>query len=138
MWPDELLRAGVDVYEMFRKMERGEIRGLLTICFNPKISLPDSHFVTRILGRLEFYVAIDFFLNETAQHADIVLLGSLHEEDEGVVTSTEGRCIKINKAVECPGDARPDWRIIQDIARVLGRERGFTFNSPREIFQELR
>jgi assimilatory nitrate reductase catalytic subunit len=94
--------------------------------------------VRQQLEKLEFYVAIDFFLNETARHADIVLPGSLHEEDEGVVTTAEGRVIKINKAVDCPGEARQDWRIIQDIASALGREKGFTFNSPAEIFDELR
>jgi assimilatory nitrate reductase catalytic subunit len=136
--PEELPRAGVDAYEIFRKVDRGEVRGLLSICFNPKVSLPDSTFVARMLDKLEFYVAIDFFLSETACHADVVLPGSLHEEDEGVVTSAEGRVIKINKAVDCPGDARQDWRIIQDIARALGRERGFTFDQPRQIFEELR
>jgi assimilatory nitrate reductase catalytic subunit len=83
-------------------------------------------------------VAIDFFLNESAHHADVVLPGSLHEEDEGVVTQIEGRVIKINKAVDPPGDAKQDWRIIQDIARAMGRERGFTFNEPCEILDELR
>ena len=101
---------------MFRKIDAGEIKGLLSICFNPKVSLPDNDFVTRCLEKLEFYVAIDFFLNDTARHADIVLPGSLHEEDEGTVTQVEGRVIKINKAVDCPGEARQDWRIIQDIA----------------------
>src|SRR5678810_1428458 len=70
--------------------------------------------------------------------ADVVLPGSLQEEDEGTVTQVEGRVIKINKAVDCPGEARQDWRIIQDLARALGRERGFTFQSPREMFEELR
>ncbi len=135
---DEIPTAGVDVYEMFRRIDRGEIRGLLSICFNPKVSLPDNKFITRCLEKLEFYVAIDFFLNETAQHADVVLPGSLHEEDEGVVTQIEGRVIKINQAVDPPGDATQDWRIIQDIAKSLGRERGFTFTEPREIFDELR
>jgi assimilatory nitrate reductase catalytic subunit len=46
--------------------------------------------------------------------------------------------VKINPAVECPGDARQDWRIIQDIARALNRPHGFTFSSPREILEELR
>jgi len=68
----------------------------------------------------------------------VVLPGSLHEEDEGTVTQLEGRVIKINKAVECPGEAQPDWRIIQDIAKALGRERGLSFADPREIFEELR
>src|SRR5262249_29090891 len=104
----------------------------------PKVSLPNNGFIAKMLDRLEFYVCIDFFLSETARHADVVLPGSLHEEDEGTVTSAEGRVIKINKAVDCPGDARPDWEIIQDIAKQRGRERGFTFSGPREIFEELR
>jgi assimilatory nitrate reductase catalytic subunit len=135
---DELPGPGVDAYEIFRLIDRGAVRGLLSICFNPKVSLPDNHFVTRMLDKLEFFVAIDFFLNETARHAEVVLPGSLQEEDEGVVTQIEGRVIKINRAVECPGEARQDWRIIQDVARALGREKGFTFGGPREIFEELR
>jgi assimilatory nitrate reductase catalytic subunit len=123
---------------MFRKIDKGEIKGLLSICFNPLVSLPDNNFIRRMLEKLEFYVAIDFFLSETAHYANIVLPGSLQEEDEGVVTTTEGRVIKINKVVDAPGDARQDWRIIQDIAKALKREKGFTFNSPREIFDELR
>jgi assimilatory nitrate reductase catalytic subunit len=138
MDPAEIPQAGVDAYEIFRKIDQGEIKGLLTICFNPVVSLPDNSFIRRMLEKLEFYVAIDFFLNETARYADIVLPGSLHEEDEGVVTTAEGRVIKINKAIDCPADAREDWRIIQDIARALGREPGFTFKNPGEIFAELR
>jgi assimilatory nitrate reductase catalytic subunit len=138
MDPNEMPPPGVDAYELFRKIDAGEIKGLLSICFNPLVSLPDNAFVRQALEKLEFYVAIDFFLNETARYANIVLPGSLHEEDEGIVTTAEGRVIKINKAVECPGEAREDWRIIQDIAKALGRERGFTFNSPAEILDELR
>jgi len=134
----ELPGAGVDAYELIRKIDSGEIKGLLSLCFNPMVSLPDNNFVRQALEKLEFYVAIDFFLNETAHYADIVLPGSLHEEDEGIVTQIEGRVIKINQAVDPPGEARQDWRIIQDIAKALGRERGFTFGSPREMLDELR
>ena len=134
----ELRCPGVDAYEIFRKIDAGEIKGLLSICFNPRVSLPDNGFIKRCLDKLEFYVAIDFFLNETARHADMVLPGSLQEEDEGTVTQVEGRVIKINQAVTPPGEARQDWRIIQDIARALGRPHGFTFAAPREIFEELR
>jgi assimilatory nitrate reductase catalytic subunit len=136
--PDDIPHAGVDAYEIFRKIEKGEIRGLLSLCFNPAVSLPDNHFVHRMLDKLEFYTAIDFFLNESARHADVVLPGSLQEEDEGIVTSADGRVIKINKCIDCPGEARQDWRIIQDIARRLGREKGFTFGGPGEILDELR
>ena len=130
--PEELPRGGVDCYEVFRRVDRGEVRGLLSICFNPLVSLPDSSFIRRMLERLQFFVTIDFFMSETGRFADVILPGSLHEEDEGVVASAEGRVIKINPAVECPGDARQDWRIIQDIARALGREKGFTFANPQQ------
>jgi assimilatory nitrate reductase catalytic subunit len=135
---EDLPGPGVDAYELFRKIDNGEIKALLSICFNPVVSLPDNTFITRCLEKLQFFVAIDFFLNDTARHADVVLPGSLHEEDEGTVTQVECRVIKINKAVDCPGEARQDWRIIQDLAKALGRPYGFTFNSPREIFDELR
>jgi assimilatory nitrate reductase catalytic subunit len=137
--PEESIPGpGVDAYEMFRKIDRGEIKALISICFNPKISLPDNQFITKALGKLEFYAAIDFFLNDTALHADVVLPGSLQEEDEGTVTQVEGRIIKINKAVDCPGEAKADWVIIQDLAKALGRPHGFTFEGPRAIFEELR
>jgi len=136
--PDSLPAPGVDAYELIRKIDQGEIRGLLSLCFNPVISLPDNAFVRRALDKLEFYAAIDFFLNDSARSADVVLPGSLHEEDEGSVTTAEGRVIKINKAIACPGEAREDWRIVQDIAKALGRPQGFTFDSPGAILEELR
>ncbi len=136
--PDDLPGKGVDAYEIFRKIEQGEIRGLLSLCFNPAVSMPDSDFVKAMLDKLDFFVTIDFFLSETSRHANIVLPGSQQEEDEGTVTQVEGRVIKINKAVDCPGDARQDWRIIQDLAQAMNRPHGMQFNSPKEIFDELR
>jgi assimilatory nitrate reductase catalytic subunit len=136
--PESLPAPGVDAYEIFRKIDKGEIKGLLSICFNPMISLPDNNFIQRMLEKLDFYVAIDFFLSETARYANVVLPGSLQEEDEGIITTTEGRVIKINPAVKCPGEAKQDWRVIQDIAHALERPHGFTFQSTREILDELR
>ena len=74
-------------------------------------------------GKLEFYVNIDFFLSETGRYADIVLAGSLMEEDEGTTTNVEGRVIQHRKAVTPPGEAREDWKIICDIAKRLGKGR---------------
>src|SRR5690606_19427678 len=101
---------GATAPEIVERAHAGEIRGLLSLCFNPLVSLPDAGFTREALERLDFYVAIDFFLSETARHADLILPGSLHEEDEGTVTSAEGRVIRIRKAVEPPGEARADWR----------------------------
>jgi assimilatory nitrate reductase catalytic subunit len=135
---NELPQAGVSVVEMFQKMREGEIRGLLSICNNVMVSLPDINEVRRSLEGLDFYVCIDFFMSEGARYADVVLPGSAWSEDEGVTCNSEGRVVKINKANNPPAEARADWWIINEIGRRLGREKYFTFKSPREMFDELR
>ncbi len=136
---EELPRKGKSAQEIMEAIHAGEIKGLLSLCFNPVVSLPDSDFTRAALEKLDFHVNLDFFLSETGQYADVVLPSALHEEDEGTSTSAEGRVIKLNKAVEPPGDARPDWRIMVELAERLGRGKWFShFTSPRAIFDELR
>lgn len=135
---EELPQKGHTAQEIMEMIHAGEIKGLLSICFNPLVSLPDSNFTREALSKLEHYTAIDFFLSETAHHADIVLAGSLHEEEEGTSTSAEGRVIKINKAVDPPGEAKPDTEIILELARRLGRGKFFEYKCSEDIFNELR
>lgn len=136
--PDSLPSAGLSAVEIFEAIDRGEIRGLLSICFNPLVSLPDAGFIRHCLEKLEFFGVVDFFLSETAHHADVVLAGSLQEEDEGVTGNVEGRVIHIRAAVDPPGNARRDWEIYCDLARRLGKGQYFPFESSRQIFDELR
>lgn len=129
---------GLTAYEIMESIHRGEIKGLLSICFNPLVSLPNNNMIREALEKLEFYVAIDFFLNETARHADIILPGSLHEEEDGTVTTAEGRVVRIRKAVSPPGNARSDTSILLELADRLGAKKFFTYDSSEEIFNELR
>jgi len=135
---DELPQAGVSVVEMFQKMREGEIRGLISVCNNVMVSLPDTNKVRESLEGLDFYVCIDFFMSEAARYADVVLPGTAWSEDEGVTTNGEGRVLKINKATEPPGEAKPDWWIVQQLAKRLGREKFFPYTHSREMFNELR
>lgn len=134
----ELPRKGKSAVEMFESIHRGEIQGLLNICFNPVVSHPDSNFAKECLEKMEFLCVIDFFMSETARHADVILPGSLHEEEEGTVTSAEGRVIRIRAAVTPPGNARKDSWILMELAKRLGSEKHFSFSSSEEIFNELR
>src|SRR5215831_13930991 len=136
--PEDIPQAGVSAPEMMELIHKGEIKGLLSICFNPLVSLPDSNFTREALERLEFFGVVDFFLSETAHHADVVLAGSLQEEEEGMTASAEGRVIHIQKAVAPPANARPDSEIICDLARRLGKGHYFSFREPRDILEELR
>jgi assimilatory nitrate reductase catalytic subunit len=135
----ELPVKGHTAQEIMNMIHEGEIKALVSICFNPLVSLPDSNYTRDALSRLEHYTAIDFFLSETAHHADIVLAGSLHEEEEGTSTSAEGRVIKINKAVDPPDNARADTEIVLEIASRLGRGKYFDhLKRSEDVFNELR
>lgn len=134
----EIPGKGLTAQEIMNEIHAGKIKGLLSICFNPAVSLPDTKFTAEALDKLEFYSVIDFFLSESAQHADVVLPGSLHEEDEGTVTNVEGRVIKINQAIPPPGKARKDWEILIDIADRLGKRDLFDYSNTEEIFNEMR
>ncbi|PSL07789.1 MULTISPECIES: molybdopterin oxidoreductase family protein [Cecembia] len=134
----EIPGMGLSAYEIIEAIHRGEIKGLISICFNPIVSLPNNNFVREAFEKLEYYVAIDFFLNETARHADVILPGSLHEEEEGTVTTAEGRVVKINQAIDPPGEARKDSDILIEMARRLGAGDKFNFENSEAVFNELR
>jgi assimilatory nitrate reductase catalytic subunit len=136
--PEEIPQAGLTAVEIMDAIHRGEIKALLSICFNPLVSLPDANFTREALERLEFFGVVDFFLSETAHHADVVLAGSLQEEEEGVVCSAEGRVLHIRQAVDPPSDARNDWWIYTELAHRLGKGAHFPYTCPRDIFEELR
>lgn len=129
---------GLTAYEQIDAIHRGEIKGMISICFNPLVSLPNNKYVREALEKLEYYVCIDTFLSETARYADVVMAGSLHEEEEGTVATAEGRVVKINEAVSPPGNARRDGEIIMELAARLGEGDKFNFASSEDIFNELR
>ena len=70
---------------------------------------------------LEFHVQLDFFLSETSERADVVLPSAVWAEDAGVATNAEGRIVLRHRAADPPGEARPDWWILCEIAGRLGR-----------------
>ena len=133
----ELPHTGLTAVELMDAVNAGQIKGLLSLSFNPLVSLPDTKLTHSALEKLEFFAAIDPFMSETARYADVVLAGSLQEEDEGTVTNGEGRVVRIRRAVPPPGNARADWEIIVDIAHRLGKELLFPYAEPEDLFREL-
>jgi assimilatory nitrate reductase catalytic subunit len=132
-----LPQKGLTAVELFNAINDGVIKGLLSISFNPLVSLPDAALTRAALEKLEFYATIEPFMSETARHANVVLAGSLQEEDEGTVTNGEGRVIRLRQSVKPPGNARVDWDIIIDLAQRLGKGEFFPYTKAEDIFQEL-
>jgi predicted molibdopterin-dependent oxidoreductase YjgC len=113
-----------------------QIRAMLINGENTVVSDPDRHHCEHALRSLDHLVVIDIFLTETAQLADVVLPATAWGETDGTCTNTERRVQRLRAAVTPPGDARPDWWILSQIAKRLGFE-GFDYTSPQEIFKEL-
>ncbi|AEI44954.1 assimilatory nitrate reductase catalytic subunit NasC [Paenibacillus mucilaginosus] len=137
--PEESLpRKGVSAYEMMESINRGEIKGLIILGSNPIVSNPNAALVEEALKKLDFLLVIDLFESETAKLAHMVLPGSSYLEDEGTMTQLEGRVLVRRAIRPLPGKARLDWKILCDIAEVLGKGEYFRYTKAEEIFQELR
>jgi assimilatory nitrate reductase catalytic subunit len=136
--PQVLPAKGAPIFQQLELMEAGQIRGLINICSNPIVSWPDEDRTRRILSGLDLYVVIDIFLSESALLADVVLPGSAWAESEGVVANSDALVCKINKAVDPPGEAKPDLWILSELARRLGKGRYFDYDGSKAVFEELR
>ncbi|MCT2537821.1 nitrate reductase [Aquibacillus koreensis] len=135
---EELPRSGVSAYEMFEKIDIGEITGMFIMCSNPIVSNPNANFVKEAIKKLDFLVVADLFMSETAQLADLILPATSYLEDEGTMTNVEGRVMIREASYPIQGEARHDWQIICEIAKVLGKEKYFPFQSAEEVFEEIR
>lgn len=119
--PGHLSRTpGLTVVEIVHAALSGQIRGMYIVGENPAMSDPDAHHARQALARLEHLVVQDIFLTETAALADVVLPASAWPEKTGTVTNTD-RLVQLGrKALPCPGQARADLWIIQEMGRRLG------------------
>jgi len=129
--------AGLTVTEIISSVGQGKIRGLYIMGENPAISDPDSNHVRRCLEKAEFLVVQDIFFSDTAAYADVILPGASFAEKDGTFTNTERRCEMIKKVVLPPGEAKPDWQIICEVAQSCGYK-SMNFSHPSEIMEEIR
>ncbi|EHP85773.1 formate dehydrogenase, alpha subunit [Methanotorris formicicus Mc-S-70] len=138
VWGVELNhKVGLSIPEMIENAGK-EIKCLYIMGENPMVSDPDIGHVEHALEELDFLIVQDIFLTETAKLADVVLPAACWAEKDGTFTNTERRVQKINKAVNPPGEALEDWIIIKKLAEKMGYKELFNYNSPREIFEEIR
>ncbi len=128
---------GLTLSEMIKKCG-DEIKCLYIMGENPMVSDPDINHVENALKSLDFLIVQDIFLTETAQLADVVLPSACWAEKDGTFTNTERRVQRIRKAVNPPGDALEDWKIIKKLSEKIGYKELFNYNTPEDIFNEMR
>ena len=136
--PNMAPREGHKAVQMFEAIARGEIKALWVMATNPAVSLPDAGSVRAALNRLElFVVSENVSSNDTvACGAHILLPAAAWGEKNGTVTNSERRVSRQRPFLPMPGEARPDWWIVTQVARRLGFTEAFDYNSAADIFRE--
>ena len=134
----DLPHSGVSAVELVHLFAEGEVKGLLGLCNNPLVSMPNAQRIADCYDALEFHVQMDFFLSETSARADVVLPVATWAEQGGTTTNAEGRITLRHAAVPPLEGVRQDWQIICDLAQRLGVGERFSFDSLEQIFEELR
>ena len=136
--PDE--RPGLTVVEIIHAALAGEIRGMYVMGENPAMSDPDAARAREGLAALEWLVVQDIFLTETAAFADVVLPASAFPEKTGTFTNTDRMVQLGRRALDAPGEARQDLRIIQDMARGMGLDWNYEGEDSgvAQVFNEMR
>jgi assimilatory nitrate reductase catalytic subunit len=135
--PNLATRPGLKAVEMFRAAEAGRIGAMWVMATNPAVSLPDSAMVRRALARIPKLMLSDCHAgSDTAEHAQILLPALGWGEKNGTVTNSERVISRQRGFLPAPGEAKPDWWIIAQVASRLGWGEHFAWDGPAAIFRE--
>ncbi len=127
---------GLNLNVMMKKLASGEMKGLYVMGEDIVISEPNVSRVEAGLNECDFLVCQEIFHNETTRFADVVFPASSFAEKDGVFTNSDRRVQRVRKAVDPPGNAREDWRILCDMARASGYEMP-EYPGPAEVYAEM-
>ncbi len=129
---------GLKAVQMFEAIARGEIKALWVIGTNPAVSLPNADAAREALKKLElFVVSENVTSNDTVDAgAHVLFPAQAWGEKSGTVTNSERRISRQRAFLASPGETRPDWWIIGEVAKRLGFGAAFDFNSAADIFRE--
>jgi assimilatory nitrate reductase catalytic subunit len=129
---------GLKAVQMFEAIARGEIKALWVMGTNPVVSLPDADVVRAAMAKLElFVVSENVASNDTVNcGAHVLLPAQAWGEKSGTVTNSERRISRQRAFLAPPGEAKPDWWIVGEVAKRLGFGAAFDFSSAAEIFRE--
>ncbi len=129
--------AGLKAVDMFRAVGRGEIKAVWIMATNPVVSLPDADAVRAALAGCELVVVSDCVRHtDTTALAHVLLPAQAWGEKEGTVTNSERRISRQRAFLAPPGETRPDWWIVSEVARRMGFGDAFRYQSAADIFRE--
>src|SRR5215475_4004827 len=136
--PRMATREGLKAVPMFEAIARGRIKGLWVMATNPAVSLPRASHVRAALSRLElFVVSENVAANDTVNAGAHILLPAVAwGEKDGTVTNSERRISRQRPFLPAPGEAKPDWWIVTEVAQRMGFGAAFPYRSAADVFRE--
>jgi assimilatory nitrate reductase catalytic subunit len=136
--PRVVTREGFKAVALFDAIAEGRIKALWVMATNPAVSLPQADHVRAALQQLELLIVSENVVaNDTVTAgAHILLPAAAWGEKDGTVTNSERRISRQRAFLPPPGDARPDWWIVTEVARRMGFGSAFVYETPADIFRE--
>jgi NADH-quinone oxidoreductase subunit G len=127
--------AGRSASEIRAALESEELTAVVLANVDPVRDWPDTDGWRTALQNADFIVAFSMFENGSTAHADVVFPAESHAEKEGTVTHPDGRLQRLRPNIPHPGDVRPGWRVLVELAAALDLETGL--DSAPEVFEAL-
>lgn len=127
---------GRSILDIIKGLHSNDIRAMWIMTTNPAVSLPHSQWVKEGLAKAELLVVQDIFPTETTQLATVIFPAAQWGEKEGTFISSERRIQLVEKVIDPPGEAKPDYEIIGLVAQAMGFEKEFLYTTPERIFED--
>ncbi|RTL54650.1 MAG: nitrate reductase [Bradyrhizobiaceae bacterium] len=129
---------GLKAVQMFNAISRGHIKALWVMGTNPAVSLPNANAVREAMRKLDLLVISENVRsNDTVNSgAHVLLPAQAWGEKSGTVTNSERRISRQRSFLRPAGEAKPDWWIVSEIARRIGFEQAFAYQSAADVFRE--
>ncbi|MFI5384618.1 MAG: formate dehydrogenase subunit alpha [Fimbriimonadales bacterium] len=140
IWQRPVPRAqGLNWMQMLDAAGEGSLKALWAIGYDVYFSNPDANRTKANLKKLDLVIIQDLFLNETAKEFGHVFFpASSSYEKDGTFMNSERRVQRIRQAIPPVGDSKPDWVIVCELGRKMGFEKDFAFDSPKDVWNEVR
>lgn len=135
--PTIATKPGLKAVDLFRELGNGRIKALWVMATNPAVSMPDATRVREALATCPFVVVSDVMADtDTGAFAHVRLPAAAWGEKDGTVTNSDRTVSRQRAIFPLPGDAKPDWWIVKEVARRMGWKTAFAYDRPADIWRE--
>lgn len=130
-------QPGLKAIDLFDAIDDGTIKAVWIMATNPVVSLPDADKIKRALNKCPLVVVSDCIADtDTTRCADVLLPAQGWSEKSGTVTNSERRISRQRRLMPTPGDGKPDWWIMSEVAKRMGYADAFDYLHEGDVFDE--